>query len=85
MSDKETYKQFAAWLGKTWWELTESKERMPLIMTHFSPEEAAFLTDIPFSSKTLEEIAAIKEMVPDELISRLDDMARKGVIQPATG
>jgi electron transport complex protein RnfB len=80
MSDKETYKQFATWLGKTWWELTESKERMPLIMARFSPEEAAFLTDIPFSSKTLEEIAAIKEMAPDELISRLDDMARKGVI-----
>ncbi len=80
MSDKETYKQFVDWFGKTWWELTESEELMPLIMTHFSPEEAAFLTGIPFSSKTLEEISAIKEMAPAELAPRLDDMARKGVI-----
>lgn len=80
MSDKKTYEQFVDWLGGTWWELPESDELMPLIMAHFTPEEAAFLTGIPFSSKSLEDLAELKGMATAELGPRLDAMARKGMV-----
>ena len=78
--DKDIYVQFIDWLNKTWWELTESNEMMPLIMAHFTEEEAAFLTGIPFSSQGLEELAELKGMTPEEVESRLDPMARKGMV-----
>lgn len=48
--------------------------------TNFTPEEAAFLTGMPFSSKSLEEPAAMKNMAPDELGPRLDALAPKGMV-----
>ncbi|MBW2063184.1 MAG: 4Fe-4S binding protein [Deltaproteobacteria bacterium] len=80
MSDQEIYKKFIEWLGNTWWELTESEHLMPTVTSYITPEDAAFLTGMPFSGKSLEEMAAIKEMDPAELAPRLKELAQKGLI-----
>jgi len=57
MSDEETYERFVEWLGKTWWELPKSEHLMPTIKVFYTPEEATLLTGIPFSGRSLEELA----------------------------
>ena len=80
MSDKEIYARFIEWLGKAWWGLPESEHLIPTVMAFYTPEEADLLTGIPFSSKSLEELAEIKGMDPAGLATRLDDLARKGAV-----
>ncbi|UCD56774.1 MAG: 4Fe-4S binding protein [Candidatus Hydrogenedentota bacterium] len=80
MSDREVYQKFIEWLGSTWWGLPESDELMPLIMARYTREEAALLTGIPFSGRNLEELAGMKQAEPAELATRLDSLARKGVV-----
>lgn len=77
---EEIYLHFANWLKQTWWGLPETAYTLPLIKAHYTPEEAAFLTGIPFSGKSLEELAEIKQMDPAELRKRLDAMAMKGLV-----
>jgi len=80
MSDEETYRNFIDWLGSTWWGLPEAEELLPLIKARYTAEEAAFLTGIPFSGRTLEELADIKGMEPGELGPQLDTLAGKGIV-----
>ncbi|MDY6881015.1 MAG: 4Fe-4S binding protein [Thermodesulfobacteriota bacterium] len=80
MSEKEAYDHLIQWLDKSWWKFVPSDELMPIIITHFTPEEAALLTGIPFSSKSLEELAHIKDMTPAELGPELDRAAKKGMV-----
>ncbi len=80
MSDGELYEQFIRWLDKAWWGLPESEHLMPAIKAFYSPEEAELLTDIPFSSRNLEELAEMKGMDPAELGKKLDALARKGAV-----
>jgi len=80
MSDQEIYKRFIDWLGKTWWGLPESEYLMPMIEAIYTPEDAELLTGMPFSGKSLEELAALKNMKPEELTPRLTELARKGLV-----
>jgi len=80
MTENEIYEEFAKWLGNTWWKLTESAHMMPMLTSYITLEEAAFLTDIPFSSSTPEELAAIKNMDPGDIRPLLEDLARKGLL-----
>ena len=80
MSDEEIYQAFIEWLGKTWWELTESEYMMPLIKANYTPEEAELLTGMSFSSIGLEELAQSKGLDPADLAPRLKEMAGKGIV-----
>ena len=80
MSEKEVYRRFINWLNQTWWGLPEADELMPLIMARYTPEEAAVLTGIPFSGKSLEELAEMKGMDPADLDPQLHALAKKGVV-----
>ncbi|MDY7035483.1 MAG: hypothetical protein SV375_04880, partial [Thermodesulfobacteriota bacterium] len=80
MSENEVYNGLIDWLNKSWWKFTESEVLMPLITSYFTPEEAALLTGISFSSSSLEELAHIKGMTVAELGPKLDAAARKGVV-----
>ena len=80
MSEQETYEKFIEWLGRTWWGLPESDQLMPIIKARYTVKEAEFLTGMPFSGSSLEELAELKGKDPDELGSYLDDLAQKGVI-----
>lgn len=80
MTDDKIYREFIDWLGRTWWKLQESEDLMPVIKAWYSPEEAALLTGMPFSSRSLEELAGNKGMDPAELDYRLHQLAQKGVV-----
>jgi hypothetical protein len=80
MSDEKIYQQFVEWLGKTWWQLTDSEHLMPLIQANYSPQEAELLTGMPFSAKPVEELAALKNMDPETLAPRLKEMAARGMV-----
>lgn len=80
MSEKEVYERFIEWLRKTWWSLPESEHLMPTIKAFYSPEEAALLTNFPFKNTSLEELAELKGMNPEELGSKLDALAKKGTV-----
>jgi NAD-dependent dihydropyrimidine dehydrogenase PreA subunit len=80
MSNEEVYTRFIEWLGKTWWRLPESEHLMPTVKAFYAPEEARLLTGMPFSPKSLEELAEMKGMDPEELGPRLDALARRGAV-----
>jgi NAD-dependent dihydropyrimidine dehydrogenase PreA subunit len=80
MSEQEIYEKFIEWLGKTWWGLPESDQLMPIIKARYTVEEAEFLTGMPFSGSTLEELAEAKKRDPKELGPWLDELAGKGII-----
>ena len=78
MSEQATYEKSIEWLGRTWWGLPESEQLMPIIKARYTVEEAKFLTGMPFSGSSLEELAELKGKDPDELGPYLDDLAQKG-------
>ncbi|MBW1785027.1 MAG: hypothetical protein JRK53_00190 [Deltaproteobacteria bacterium] len=80
MTDQEKYRKFVEWLDNPVWEFTESEAMMPMIMSYISPEEAEFMTGIPLNAKTIPEIAAIKNMDPDEIAPKIKALCEKGLM-----
>ncbi len=81
MEDKSPYERLFGWLQECGAYLPKSDELMPLIMETFTPDEAALLTDVPSTLCELHEIARAKGMDDtEELRSRLDEMATRGLI-----
>ena len=60
--------------------VTESEHLMPMIKARITPEEAAFLTGFPQKTKTLEEIAEIKQMELEELTKEVKRFCAMGII-----
>jgi electron transport complex protein RnfB len=80
MSDDAVYRDLLEWLNQAWYKLTDADERMPFLKTRYTPEEATLLTGMPWSTKTLDELAELKQMDAAELEPKLDEMARKGLV-----
>ncbi|MFC1913016.1 4Fe-4S binding protein [Chloroflexota bacterium] len=80
MSDQETYRRFIDWLKQSWWGLPEAQELLPLLKATYTSEEAALLTEFPYDSIYLEDLAEIRQIEIEELKSRLDALARKGLV-----
>ena len=80
VDEKDIYRQFIDWLNQTWWGLPPAGELLPLIQTCYTPEEAELLTGMPFSGRSLEELAAAKGMEPSALAPRMDRLAQKGFV-----
>ncbi len=84
MADQEIYQEFIDWLGETWWRLTDSEARLPMIASYVTPEEAAFLSGFPRNmleaGKTLDELAEAKQMDRDELEPKLRQLCAKGML-----
>jgi len=51
-----------------------------MVKAFYPPQEAAFLTGLPFSNRDLDEIAHMKDMPPEVLKPRLDALAKKGMV-----
>jgi ferredoxin len=79
VSDEVIYREFIDWFKQSW-QLPETEELLPLVKVRFSPEEAAFLSDMPHGMTRLEDLAEQKGMDPAELGPKLDAMARRGVV-----
>ncbi|MEK6194744.1 MAG: 4Fe-4S binding protein [Deltaproteobacteria bacterium] len=80
MSEEEIYQNFVDWLGKTWWGLTPSKQLMPLMKARYTIEEAVFLTGVPHSATTLEDLAQLKGVEASILEPQLKKMCRQGLM-----
>ena len=80
MTEQEIYEKFIKWMDNPMMELTESESMMPMITSWITPEEAEFLTGFPWGSKTLEEIAELKNIHPAELAPKLKELCDKGLI-----
>jgi len=80
MTDQEIYRRFIAWLDEQGLPIFNPEEMIPMVKAAFTPGEAALLTGIPFRGGTLEELAELKQMAPEELKERLDVLAGKGAI-----
>lgn len=80
MTNQSMYDKFVEWLRQSWGHLPDSVELMPLTKATYSEEEAELLTGMPFSDQTVEELAALKQMNPQDLTPRLDDLAARGLI-----
>ncbi len=80
MENKSVYENFITWMKRTWIELPDSEAMLPAVKARYSEEEAALLTGMPFSPKSIRELAAQKDMDPTELSGRLDALAQKGLV-----
>jgi Pyruvate/2-oxoacid:ferredoxin oxidoreductase delta subunit len=80
MSEQTIYSKFIEWLSSTWIGLPETDELMPLIEARYTPEEAELLTGIPFSGRSVEELAEAKGTDPAELEPRMEALAKKGAV-----
>ncbi|HYA85947.1 MAG TPA: 4Fe-4S binding protein [Nitrospirota bacterium] len=80
MSEEEIYSRFIDWLDKGWWHLPASEYLLQSIKAFFTPEEAALLTGIPFKPTELKELANLKGIRSEDLVVRLDSLARKGAV-----
>jgi NAD-dependent dihydropyrimidine dehydrogenase PreA subunit len=79
MSDDAIYRRFIDWFKNTW-PLPETDELLPLVRARYSPEDAALLTDMPLRPASVEELAELKQADPRELATRLDALAKQGVV-----
>jgi Na+-translocating ferredoxin:NAD+ oxidoreductase subunit B len=80
MENQSAYDNFITWMKRTWIGLPDSEALLPAIKARYSEEEANLLAGMPFSPKSLRELAAQKEMEPAELSCRLDALAQKGLV-----
>lgn len=80
MTDQEVYQKFFDYMSNPLFGFIESEHRMPMITSFLTPEEAEFLTGFPRSDTSLEDIAAMKEMDPAELLPRIEALCRKGLV-----
>ncbi|MCP4750480.1 MAG: 4Fe-4S dicluster domain-containing protein [Proteobacteria bacterium] len=80
MTDQEIYQKFFEYMDSPLYSFPESEHRLPMIAAFISPEEAAFLIGFPLSSKTLEEIAEIKQMGLEELKKEVKRLCVKGLV-----
>lgn len=84
MTEQEIYQAFIGWLGETWWRLTDSEARLPMVSSYVTPEEAAFLSGFPRrmldAGKTLDELAEAKQMDRGELEPKLEALCAKGLL-----
>ena len=80
MNENDIYKTFAEWMKTSWFGVPESPYSMTAIMARYTPEDAAFLTGIPFQSTPLPALAAQKQIPEAEIKEKLDEMARRGLV-----
>lgn len=83
MKNEEIYRRFIEYMNNPVIEFTASEHMMPMIKSFITPEEAEFLTGFPFRAARLEDIAAMKEMDPAELLPKVKALCRKGLIYEA--
>ena len=80
MSEEEIYERLKDWLNNTWYGIPEAEELMPLLKASYTPKEASLLTGLSFKGMNLDELAELKQMDPETLGQRLDQMAEKGLV-----
>jgi len=78
--DHQIYVNFIEWLKKSWYGVPDSNVLLPYVAARYTPEEAALLTGMPFSPKTLAELADLTKTSADILGPKLDALAARGLV-----
>jgi len=78
MEEQKIYDKFREWLDQAWLRMPANDELYTLLRTHYTPEEAEFLTGFPFRTTAVEELVKLKGMEESELLPILDKLARAG-------
>lgn len=60
--------------------LPDTPAMRELLAARMSPEDAEFLANVPFLPRTLEQLSVLLETPAETLKTRLDPMARKGLV-----
>lgn len=83
MTDQEIYQKFVDYLDNPLVGFPESEHMMPMITSFITPEEAEFMTGFPTSDASLDQIAAMKEMDPADVLPKIEALCRKGLVYEA--
>ena len=83
MTDQEIYQKFVDYLDNPLVGFPESEHMMPMITSFITPEEAEFMTGFPTSAASLDQIAAVKEMDPADVLPKIEALCRKGLVYEA--
>ena len=82
---KKKYKNLIEHLRNWIIGLPNSKYLLPLLELRFTPEEAEFLSRVPFLPHTIEELSERLNISIEELKEKLNDFACRGIIFRAEG
>ncbi|MBU2512625.1 4Fe-4S dicluster domain-containing protein [bacterium] len=80
MSEKDIYEGFMQWQKQSWYGLPESEYLLPLIRARYSPEDAEFLTGLPFRKTPIKELVELRTIDESALTAKLDEMAARGLV-----
>ena len=78
--DREIYIKLIDWLKQSWYGVPDSDVLLPYVAARYTTEEAALLTGMPFSPKTLAELADLTKINAGLLRPKLDSLASKGLV-----
>jgi len=78
--ERATYANFIAWLKQSWYGVPDSDVLLPYVAARYTPAEALLLTGMPFTPKTLAELADVTGTSADVLRPKLDALASKGLV-----
>ncbi len=85
MTDKESYakliERFRTWL----FELPDSELLLPMLELRFTPDEARFLSSLPFMPHSMDQLVARLEVSEDQLLSTMQPLMKKGFIMEVEG
>ena len=80
MNEEKIYSDFMQWLEGSWYGLPEPEHAIALVKARYSPEDAEFLTGVPYTPSSLEELARLKGIDAAAAEAKLDALARKGLV-----
>ena len=83
MTDQEIYQKFIDYIDNPIMGFPKSEHMMPMITSFITPEEAEFMTGFPTSAASLDQIAAMKEMDPADVLPKIEALCRKGLVYEA--
>ena len=78
--DRAIYNKFISWLEKSWYGVPGSDFLLPYVAARYTPSEADFLTGMPFSPKTLDELSDLTRTSIEVLRPKLDALAARGLV-----
>ena len=80
MNEKDIYQKLVEYLENPLSELPESEFKMPMFTSRITPEEAEFIIGLPWRATSLEDIADMKDMSPEELEPILKKLCERGLV-----
>ncbi|MDQ7783681.1 MAG: 4Fe-4S binding protein [Desulfomonilaceae bacterium] len=84
MNPNRVYESLVDWLRKSWWDLPESDDLIPIIRSRCTPREAELMIGMPFSGRSLEDLSQAKGIDAHALEAELAVLCAKGLVFRST-